>query len=134
LPTPELLEYLQLTDIYLFTSKDPNQAVSGTFVYAASCACPIISTPIPHAKEILTDDTGIIFEFGNSTQLADSVICLLCDEDRITHLSVNTLQKMVTTAWENSAIAHAKIFEKMSDGEIAIQYDLPDINLDHLKR
>jgi len=134
LPTPELLEYLQLTDIYLFTSKDPNQAVSGTFVYAASCACPIISTPIPHAKEMLTDDTGMIFEFGNSTQLADSVISLLCDEDRITHLSVNTLQKMVTTAWENSAIAHAKLFEKMSDGEIAIQYDLPDINLDHLKK
>ncbi|MEH6406522.1 MAG: glycosyltransferase, partial [Leeuwenhoekiella sp.] len=26
----ELLEYLQLSDIYLFTSKDPNQAVSGT--------------------------------------------------------------------------------------------------------
>lgn len=26
-----LLEYLQMTDIYLFTSKDPNQAVSGTF-------------------------------------------------------------------------------------------------------
>jgi glycosyltransferase involved in cell wall biosynthesis len=132
--TPELLEYLQLTDIYLFTSNDPNQAVSGTFVYAASCACPIISTPIPHAKEILTDDTGMIFEFGNSTQLADSVISLLCDEDRITHLSVNTLQKMVTTAWENSAIAHAKLFEKMSDSEIAIQYDLPDINLDHLKK
>jgi len=31
LPLPELLEYLQLTDIYLFTSKDLNQAVSGRF-------------------------------------------------------------------------------------------------------
>ena len=36
LPLPILLEYLQLTDIYLFTSKDPNQAVSGTFSYAIS--------------------------------------------------------------------------------------------------
>ncbi len=51
LALPELLEYLQLTDIYLFTSHDPNQAVSGTFAYAMSCACPIISTPIPHARE-----------------------------------------------------------------------------------
>jgi glycosyltransferase involved in cell wall biosynthesis len=40
------------TDIYLFTSKDPNQAVSGTFSYAVSCGCPVISTPIPHAKEV----------------------------------------------------------------------------------
>jgi len=50
LALPELLDYLQLTDIYLFTSNDPNQAVSGTFAYAMSCGCPIISTPIPHAS------------------------------------------------------------------------------------
>jgi glycosyltransferase involved in cell wall biosynthesis len=31
LPLDELLDYLQLTNIYLFTSKDRNQAVSGTF-------------------------------------------------------------------------------------------------------
>jgi hypothetical protein len=31
----QLLEYLTLSDIYLFSSKDPNQA--GTFAYAMSC-------------------------------------------------------------------------------------------------
>lgn len=36
-----LLEYLQRTDIYFFTSKDPQQAVSGTLVYAMSAACPV---------------------------------------------------------------------------------------------
>ena len=79
LTLPDLLEYLQLTDIYLFTTNDPNQAVSGTFSYAMSCGCPIISTPIPHAKEVLTEDTGIIFDFRNSEQLAESVIRLLND-------------------------------------------------------
>ena len=59
LDLPELLEYLQLTDTYVFSTNDPNQAVSGTFMYAMSCGCPIISTPIPHAKEVLTEDTGI---------------------------------------------------------------------------
>ena len=47
LELPILLEYLQLTDVYLFTSDDPNQAVSGTFVYALSCGCPIIATQYP---------------------------------------------------------------------------------------
>jgi len=50
----ELLDYLKATDIYLFTSKDANQAVSGTFSYAMSCACPIVATTIPHTKEVLT--------------------------------------------------------------------------------
>ena len=68
LPLPELLEYLQLTDIYLFTSKDPNQAVSGTFSYALSCGCPIVTTPIPHALEVLKKDAGIIVDFEDSLQ------------------------------------------------------------------
>lgn len=133
LPLPELLEYLQLTDIYLFTTNDPNQAVSGTFVYAMSCGCPIISTPIPHAKEVLTSDTGIIFDFRNSRQLADGVKRLLNDEPLRRSISSNTLQKIVSTAWENSAVAHAMLFEKISGGTISILYNLPPINLNHLK-
>ncbi len=134
LPLPDLLEYLQMTDIYLFTSSDPNQAVSGTFVYAMSCACPIISTPIPHAKELLTGDTGIIFDFRNAPQLANSVIRLLDDEPLRRNLGSNTLEKIVSTAWENSAAAHASLFEKIVAGKITLQYNLPAINLDHLKQ
>jgi glycosyltransferase involved in cell wall biosynthesis len=132
LALPVLLEYLQLTDIYLFTTNDPNQAVSGTFAYAMSCACPIISTPIPHAKEVLTEDTGIIFDFCNSPQLADGVIRLLNDEPLRSNISSNTLQKIVATAWENTAVAHAMLFEKMTCNQIAVRYNLPAINLNHL--
>jgi len=133
LPLPDLLEYLQLTDIYLFTTDDPNQAVSGTFAYAMSCGCPIISTPIPHAKEVLTEDTGIIFDFHNSGQLADNVLLLLNDPLRRKNMRVNTLQKIVSSAWENSAVDHAKLFEKIAADKIKIQYNLPEINLEHIK-
>ena len=132
LPLPDLLEYLQLTDIYLFTTNDPNQAVSGTFVYAMSCGCPIISTPIPHATEVLTKDTGIIFDFCNSGQLVNGVMRLLNDEPLRRSISSNTLQKIVSTAWENSAVAHALLFQKMAGGKITLQYNLPVINLSHL--
>ncbi|HEY5468936.1 MAG TPA: glycosyltransferase [Bacteroidales bacterium] len=134
LELPELLEYLQLTDIYLFTSNDPFQAVSGTFAYAMSCACPIISTPIPHAKEVLTEDSGIIFDFCNSKQLADDVIRLLNDEQLRKNLSTNALQKIVSTAWENSAISHALLFEKVAGGKKLMQYNLPAFTLNHLKK
>ena len=129
----ELLEYLQLTDIYLFTANDPNQAVSGTFAYAMSCACPIISTPIPHAREVLTKDTGIIIDFRNSQQLAEGVIRLLTDEPLRRKLSLNSLQKIVATAWENSAVEHAMLFEKIESDKIILQYNFPAINLNHLK-
>lgn len=134
LALPELLEYLQLTDIYLFTTNDPNQAVSGTFAYAMSCACPIISTPIPHARELITKDTGIIIEFRNSKQLADGVIRLLGDDKLRRNLSVNALQQIVFTAWENSAVSHAMLFSKIAEEEIELEFNLPEINLSHLNR
>jgi glycosyltransferase involved in cell wall biosynthesis len=133
LALPALLEYLQLTDIYLFTTNDPNQAVSGTFSYAMSCACPIISTPIPHALEVLSKDTGIIVDFKNPTQLAESVILLLGNEQLRSRISINALQKIVATSWENSAIAHAMLFKEKAGKKITITYDLPEINLKHIK-
>ncbi len=133
LDLPTLLEYLQLTDIYLFTTNDPNQAVSGTFAYAMSCGCPIISTPIPHAKEVLTEDTGIIFDFRNSEQLAEGVNRLLNDYPLRKSIITNTLQKIVSTSWENSAVAHAMLFQSISGNKIRMQYNLPAINLSHIK-
>jgi glycosyltransferase involved in cell wall biosynthesis len=134
LPLNELLDYLQLTDIYLFTSKDPNQAVSGTFSYAISCGCPVISTPIPHALEVLDNDTGIVIDFGNSEQLSIQVNRLLKNEEERLQIGAKGLLKMAETCWENSAIHHAKIIEELSDRRIKLVYSYPEINLNHLHR
>jgi glycosyltransferase involved in cell wall biosynthesis len=134
LPLPELLEYLQLTDIYLFTSKDRNQAVSGTFSYAISCGCPIVSTPIPHALEVLNGDSGLIFDFENDGQLASAVLQLLKDKQLRMNISCNALHQMASTAWENSALAHAQLFSNLVPGQISLKYSIPEVNLDHFKK
>jgi len=134
IPLDELLEYLQLTDVYLFTSKDPNQAVSGTFSYAISCGCPIISTPIPHAVEVLGKDAGIIIDFGDTLQLAEAANKLLIDEQLMINMGSRGLHKMASTAWENAAISHAKLFKKILVDQIELQYKIPPINLDHIKK
>lgn len=121
-----------MTDIYLFTSKDPNQSVSGTFAYALSCGCPIVSTPIPHAKEVLNEETGVTFDFGNAVQLAVAVNRLLADPALCYHFGQNGLHAMAPTAWENSAIAHATLFSKHCD-DIRLSYALPKPNLAHIR-
>lgn len=134
LPLQELLEYLQLTDIYLFSSKDRNQAVSGTFSYAVSSGCPIISTPIPHALETLNGNAGIIFDFEDSTQLSTAINSLLENEDLRKSISSNGLHRMASTAWENAAIAHAVLFEKIWENGIQLRYNVPVLNLDHFRK
>ncbi|PJJ67314.1 glycosyltransferase [Chryseobacterium geocarposphaerae] len=133
LPLPELLEYLQLTDIYLFTSKDRNQAVSGTFSYAISCGCAIVSTPIPHALEVLKEETGIIIDFEAPKQLAFAVNTLLKNENNREKLRTKSLQKMAPTAWENSSILHALLFQKFRNSSAKLKYVLPKFNLDHIQ-
>lgn len=134
LPLGDLLEYLQLTDIYLFTSNDPNQAVSGTFAYAITCGCPIISTPIPHALEVLQNGAGIIIDFGNSKQLALQVNTLFQNNILLKNISANGLHKIVPNAWENSGIAHALLFNKISDSKFPLHYKIPEVNLNHLRK
>jgi glycosyltransferase involved in cell wall biosynthesis len=134
LPLPKLLEYLQLSDIYLFTSKDPNQAVSGTFSYAMSSGCPVISTPIPQAKELLGQDNGLIIDFENSNQLSEAVILLLNDVKLRAEMASKSYQKMASTAWQNSAIAHALLFQKLTNSSIELKYRIPSTNINHIQK
>lgn len=134
LPLTDLLEYLQLTDIYVFTSKDPNQAVSGTFSYAISCGCPIVSTPIPHAVEVLKEGAGVTFDFGDSKQLATEINKLLKSDTLRKEIRSIGLHSMAPTAWENAAIAHALLFQELSDKKLLLNYKTPEMNLDYLKK
>lgn len=109
-PTRRLMEYLSLTDIYLFTSKDPNQAVSGTFIYAMSAGCPVISNSFVLAEEMLDKDTGIIIEAGNEHQLANNAIRLLQNEPLRKHIGNNAYIKTRDTAWSRVGEKHIALF------------------------
>ena len=131
----ELLEYLQRTNIYLFTSKNPHQAVSGTFAYAMASGCPVISTPIPHANEMLDKGEGIIFDFENAEQLAKATIKLLSNPSLMHEMRLNALHKISPTAWQNSAIAHIELLlTTIGRGKISVKYKIPEISLAHIKR
>ena len=103
----ELLDLLQMTDVYLFTSKDENQAVSGAFAYAMSCGCPIISTKIPHAKEMLSSDTGILVDFQQPNQLVNGLLKLLINSELRNSMSKKAIEKSKVSEWENVANQHA---------------------------
>jgi len=129
-----LLEYLQRTDLYFFTSKDPQQAVSGTLAYAMAAACPVISTPIPHSLELL-NGAGINFNFGNAEQLAYAAILILSNPKMMEEMRLNALYKISPTAWQNAAIAHIDIAKSLiKDSPFYLNCKIPEINLDHIHR
>jgi glycosyltransferase involved in cell wall biosynthesis len=144
LPTEQLMEYLTLTDIYLFTSRDPNQAVSGTFIYAMSAGCAIISNAFVLATEMLDKQTGVIIDSGNDTALAANAIMLLQHESLRLEMGRRAFAKTRETVWTNVAHQHALLFYQLVKGEVLTDavtyhpirngdgtdtYSIPDFNL-----
>jgi glycosyltransferase involved in cell wall biosynthesis len=134
LDTNELLDYLKATDVYLFTSKDPNQAVSGTFSYAMSCACPMVASKIPHTLEVLTSDCGVLVDIGNVDQFAEETIKLLADDNLREEMGINAFTKMRASSWENVAITHMNTYKTLMENTAEIKFSYPSIQLRHIKK
>ena len=84
-------------------------------MYALGCGCPIILTPIPHALEVLQNGAGTLFDFGDSERLAQLTLALLAEPGNRKAIRLNGLQNAADAVWENSAIAHAYLFNKEAD-------------------
>lgn len=128
-----LLDYLALTDIYLFTSKDPHQAVSGTFVYAMSAGCAVISTSFVQAKEMLEDGAGCLVDFNNPEQMSQAALQLLRDPQLRKNMSNAAKEKTRSSIWENVAIAHMSVISEAL-AEDKLMPNLPPPYLDHVDR
>ena len=127
-PTDNLMEYLALTDVYLFTSKDPHQAVSGTFLYAMSSGCPIISNSFVLAKEMLDESSGVILKTNSSNELAENAIRILQNHGLQQEMSANARAKTRNTTWEKVGKKHVQLFSNilgmnLSPADASPQYD-----------
>ncbi len=74
LAKPELIQYLQATDVYITPYLSPNQVSSGTLSYALGAGKAIVSTPYLHAKEALGDGRGVFCDFYSSDSIAENVL------------------------------------------------------------
>lgn len=69
----EVVAALLATDVYVSTSLDPHQSVSGTLSYAVACGRAVIATEYLYAKELLADGRGVTVPFRDPRALASAV-------------------------------------------------------------
>jgi glycosyltransferase involved in cell wall biosynthesis len=75
----QIVEYLLASDVYVTPYLDPKQITSGTLAYALGAGKAIVSTPYPHAVEVLSADRGILVPFRNQVALAEATLRILSD-------------------------------------------------------
>ena len=73
----QIVEYLLASDVYVTPYLDPQQVTSGTLAYALGAGKAIVSTPYPHATEVLTGERGLLVPFRSPSALAEATLRIL---------------------------------------------------------
>jgi glycosyltransferase involved in cell wall biosynthesis len=120
----DLLEFLQATDIYISTSINPNQAVSGTLSYALGTGRAVVSTSFAQAKEIITPNNGRLVPIKDSAAMSAAIQDILSNPDRLAVMHQAAYDSTRSMLW-------SQVAKEYSD--LLTQLVLPPINLKHLK-
>ena len=109
----EIISYLKATDLYLCSTKNKGQIVSGTLAYAMGCGRAIVSTPFLHAKEIVSPQRGIIVEdFNNPKLFTNAIIKLLSNPSLRKKMGKNAYEYTRHMTWSNVAESHMNVFKE----------------------
>ncbi|MFA6941525.1 MAG: glycosyltransferase family 4 protein [Clostridiaceae bacterium] len=108
----EIIRYLQMSDIYMTPYLSRDQAVSGTLAYAVGYGRAIISTPYLYAKEMLSEQRGLLAEFENSESLSNCLNYILQNPDEKIRMEKNTIKLGETMYWHIVAKHYTDVFLK----------------------
>ncbi|MHB1680930.1 MAG: glycosyltransferase [bacterium] len=130
----KLLQFLEATDVYLSTSLNPNQIVSGTLSYALGSGRPVISTAFAQAKQDITSEVGILIDFKNPQAFTDAIIKLLSNDQLRLQMGKNAYFRTRHMTWDNVARSYLKYFSQFAPELTLGQRKLPPIKLEHLAK
>ncbi|MBC7959902.1 MAG: glycosyltransferase family 4 protein [Vallitaleaceae bacterium] len=105
----DIIQYLQLSDIYVSPYLEKDNAVSGTLAYAVGYGKAIVSTPYLYALEMLSQGGGLLVEFGNSDALADSIKQVLEEPFKKVKMERETSKIGRTMYWDKVAQKYTSV-------------------------
>lgn len=106
----ELSQYLQAVDIYLAPYLGKEQVSSGTLTLALGHGKAVVSTPTIFAKEILSNNRGLLCRFTDARSLAECVDRILGDRLLRRKLEMNAFKYGQEVGWTRIADQYGEIF------------------------
>ncbi|MGV8076109.1 MAG: glycosyltransferase family 4 protein [Methanosarcina sp.] len=139
----ELCNYILASDIYASPYLSREQIVSGALTYAIGMGKAIVSTPYWYAQEMLSENRGLLVDFGDTEGFKKSLIYLIENPDEC-----NTMRKKAydfgrKMTWKNVGKEYNKVFCKalktyntypgIQNRFNFLPNQLPEVKLDYLK-
>ena len=113
----EIIELLQASDIYISSTNNPHQIVSGTISYAMGCGRAVVSTPTLYAKVVVNKDTGMLVEFDDSKSFVNAIIRFLSNPKLKENMGRNSYEYTREMVWDKVAAGYKSLFERYMDCE-----------------
>ncbi|HBS12037.1 MAG TPA: glycosyl transferase family 1 [Flavobacteriaceae bacterium] len=107
-----LLQFMEVTDIYISPYINKEQIVSGTLAYALACGKAIISTPYWHAEALLSDGRGILVSFRDSQSITKALKTLLRNDTLRNQMRKKAYQFGRRMIWQKTTQAYLHTFRQ----------------------
>ncbi len=139
----ELFGYLNAADVYITPYLNKAQITSGTLAYAVGAGAAVVSTPYWHARELLAEGRGMLYNFGDSEALADILSRLFENPSQLNELREKACRFGRRTLWPEigarylellSASIPFAVSDESKDEAIINPLVLPEFKLDHILR
>jgi glycosyltransferase involved in cell wall biosynthesis len=109
----DLFKYLAACDIYITPYLNEEQITSGTLSYALGVGCAVISTPYWHAREILSNGKGRLFNFKKSDELSSILLELLEYPDILSDIQKKAQHFGRSITWPKIGEKYVALAEKV---------------------
>jgi len=138
----ELFDYLSATDIYITPYLNKAQMTSGPLSYAIGAGCAVLSTPFWHAKELLANGRGILYNFDNSKALSKILNDLLENPNKILALRKTAYNYGRTLIWPKAGKQYSELIFNILKSKKKIKVEeeyffnpivMPTFSLKHIK-
>lgn len=140
----ELFSYLVATDIYITPYLNKAQITSGTLSYAIGAGATVISTPYWHARELLAEGRGRLYDFGDSNGLAEILNDLLDNPVELREISKIAYHYGRKTIWPKAGLQYfelisdtlksQKVIKRVEKKSLINPLVLPDFSLAYIER
>jgi hypothetical protein len=136
----ELCRYLQAADIYIAPYLHEAQIASGTLAYAMGSGAAPVSTPYWHAKELLAEGRGHLFDFGDVEGLGDALRWLLRNPREIAEIQRSAYAFGRQMIWPKVGEDYVELIQRVlreavvPEAPALLTRSIPELRLDHLIR
>lgn len=114
----EIINYLEMTDIYITPYLNPQQITSGTLSYAIGLGKIVVSTPYIYARDMLSNGRGFLCRFRDSDSIGDTILYILRNPDELDRTRKRILNLREEMSWSNVGARYIKLFQEVITNEL----------------